>query len=96
VNPQSLLTWYAGQAGRDGYAVPGLDSPQAYQVAEVALSKLAAAAGLTRPQPAEPPQQLTAAPAPPPVDSPTQLLPRYRRGQADPRYAERLYGGGRP
>jgi hypothetical protein len=93
MSPDALLRWYAAAAGRDGYAVPGLDSAQALQVAEVALAKLAAAAGLTRPQPAEPQPQLTAAPAPPPVDSRTQFLPTYRPGRADPTIGNRLYGG---
>jgi hypothetical protein len=70
MTPTKLLTWFAAEASRDGYTVPQLDSAQALHVATVALDKLGAATGLTRPQPAQQPA-ITAGP----VDSVTQLLP---------------------
>lgn len=92
MTPDRLLTWYAAEAARAGFVCPQLDSPQALHVAEVALGKLGAAAGLVRPEPAREPAALTTSPAPGPVDEATRLLPVVR---PDPRYAERLYAAGR-
>lgn len=96
MTPQELLIWFAGQAAHEGYVCPQLNSPQALHVAEVALGKLGAAAGLVRPEPAREPAALTAGPAV--VDSPTALLPVVRRARTmndDGDYSARVYAAGR-
>lgn len=92
MTPDRLLTWYAAEAARAGYTCPQLDSPQAHDVARIALGKLGAAAGLVRPEPAREPAALTASPAV--VDSPTAMLPVVEPRPADPSYARRLYATG--
>jgi hypothetical protein len=87
VTPDKLLNWLAGESNSTGYIVPGVYSEQVHRAAR----DLLAAVQLQRITPA---QQITATPAPV-IDSPTQLMPRYRRGHADPTIANRLYGGAR-
>lgn len=71
--PDRLLTWYAAEAARAGYTCPQLDSPQALRVAEIALAKLGAAAGIVRPQ-AEPQRALPQHADRPAWDDTTRLL----------------------
>lgn len=66
ITPERVLMWLAAEAGRQGLAVPQLDTEQARTAAE----RLIAAAGLAR---VEPPRELPAEPAR--LDTPTQLLP---------------------
>lgn len=67
ITPERVLMWLAAEAGRQGMAVPQLDTDQARTAAE----RLIAAAGIAR---TESPRELPAEPARLP-ESPTQQLP---------------------